>query len=144
MTHTYTHTAASIAPPPSLPVLPTRAPLILSSRGTSALAAPLSTPAHAPLPTQVSSDLDQLRLTTREALLSRTLSHPHLVQTYALSISQLTAEDLAPETYAPPPRVAGAAGGRGYGGGCGGDSFGPGAGISTAANAVSVCVCVCT
>ncbi|PNW78825.1 hypothetical protein CHLRE_09g391356v5 [Chlamydomonas reinhardtii] len=60
----------------------------------------------------VAPDLDQLRLTTREALLSRTLSHPHLVQTYAITLTQLSAADLDPETYAPrrPAPVAVAAG----------------------------------
>ncbi|KAG2485953.1 hypothetical protein HYH03_015397 [Edaphochlamys debaryana] len=49
----------------------------------------------------VSSDPDQLRLTTREALLSRSLSHPHLVQTYAISLAQLTEQDLRLDAYAP-------------------------------------------
>ncbi|KXZ54184.1 hypothetical protein GPECTOR_5g28 [Gonium pectorale] len=59
----------------------------------------------------VSLDPDNLRLNAREALLSRSLSHPHLVQTYAIHVSQLQPDDLDPATYVPSSRAAAGQGG---------------------------------
>ncbi|GLC74151.1 hypothetical protein PLESTF_001467400 [Pleodorina starrii] len=45
----------------------------------------------------VSSDDDQLTRSQREALLSRLASHPHVVQTYATSVTQLTESMFKPK-----------------------------------------------
>ncbi|KAG2437198.1 hypothetical protein HXX76_005862 [Chlamydomonas incerta] len=50
----------------------------------------------------VSHDHDALQLTAKEALLSRIVSHPQLVQTYSVCVTQLQDSDLHIESYRPP------------------------------------------